>query len=392
MGPVESMNSESDDDDEEEDGDSEEDDSDGEEEDSNSEEDDSVSVEEGDQSDGQEKDTSSKGLKKKKSDGADIESGYGVSRGIDFQGVNFVINFDFPTSSAAYTHRIGRTARGGASGTALSFVSISPPKASTTLLEGKRAALALQAIADEEILLAVRMQQPRLGGGERDGGDVLASLGSSQPEDGGDLEQFLQPAPLMFNMKELDAFRYRVEDTLRSVTASSVTELRSAELKREILNSAQLKSFFAANPTDLKVLRHDKAVMHPIRIKDHLKSIPEYLIPTSMRSVASNANKKKKRKIQSAGGQSQEKRRQLSKSKDPLFSGGSNTNSSDAGAEKSSNSAQSKERVYSSSDTLGYSTSGRQKWKASHSKGKFSKHKGSTHGVKGSYTKVKGYR
>ena len=49
-------------------------------------------------------------------------SDYGVSRGIDFQGVKFVINFDFPSTAAAYTHRIGRTARGGASGTALSFV------------------------------------------------------------------------------------------------------------------------------------------------------------------------------------------------------------------------------------------------------------------------------
>lgn len=54
------------------------------------------------------------------------EADYGVSRGIDFQGVNFVINFDFPRTSAAYTHRIGRTARGGASGTALSFVTVNP--------------------------------------------------------------------------------------------------------------------------------------------------------------------------------------------------------------------------------------------------------------------------
>jgi ATP-dependent RNA helicase DDX56/DBP9 len=54
------------------------------------------------------------------------KNGYGVVRGIDFQGVAFVVNFDFPMSSAAYTHRIGRTARGGASGTALSFIALSP--------------------------------------------------------------------------------------------------------------------------------------------------------------------------------------------------------------------------------------------------------------------------
>lgn len=48
---------------------------------------------------------------------------YGVSRGIDFRNVQCVINFDFPKSAKAYTHRIGRTARGvGNKGYALSFM------------------------------------------------------------------------------------------------------------------------------------------------------------------------------------------------------------------------------------------------------------------------------
>ena len=46
---------------------------------------------------------------------------YGVARGIDFKNVSCVLNFDLPKSSRSYTHRIGRTARAGKSGMALSF-------------------------------------------------------------------------------------------------------------------------------------------------------------------------------------------------------------------------------------------------------------------------------
>ncbi len=39
-----------------------------------------------------------------------------LSRGVDFRGVNGVVNYDIPTSSAAYVHRIGRTGRAGRTG------------------------------------------------------------------------------------------------------------------------------------------------------------------------------------------------------------------------------------------------------------------------------------
>lgn len=44
-----------------------------------------------------------------------------LARGIDFKGVNLVINYDVPGSSQAYVHRIGRTGRGGRSGKAITF-------------------------------------------------------------------------------------------------------------------------------------------------------------------------------------------------------------------------------------------------------------------------------
>ncbi len=45
-----------------------------------------------------------------------------AARGIDVQGVELVVNFDLPSTSADYVHRIGRTARAGASGHAISLV------------------------------------------------------------------------------------------------------------------------------------------------------------------------------------------------------------------------------------------------------------------------------
>lgn len=39
-----------------------------------------------------------------------------LSRGVDFRGVNGVVNYDIPNSSAAYVHRVGRTGRAGRDG------------------------------------------------------------------------------------------------------------------------------------------------------------------------------------------------------------------------------------------------------------------------------------
>ncbi|PPS01898.1 hypothetical protein GOBAR_AA18753 [Gossypium barbadense] len=44
-----------------------------------------------------------------------------IARGMDFKGVNCVINYDFPDSAAAYIHRIGRSGRAGRTGEAITF-------------------------------------------------------------------------------------------------------------------------------------------------------------------------------------------------------------------------------------------------------------------------------
>ena len=46
-----------------------------------------------------------------------------AARGIDVEDISHVINYDLPSEAEAYVHRIGRTARAGASGKAVSFCS-----------------------------------------------------------------------------------------------------------------------------------------------------------------------------------------------------------------------------------------------------------------------------
>jgi hypothetical protein len=146
------------------------------------------------------------------------------------------------------------------------------------------------------------------------------------------------------------------------------------------------------------VLRHDKAVLHPIRMKDHLKHIPEYLIPASMRAVAANRNNARKKRKR-VGGLTQEKKRQQSKARDPLYAAASTEGEQPQEGERDEGeeavgAEEPRERVYTSSETLGRSTAGRQKWKASHKKGKFSAKttKKNSQILPGSFTKTKRYK
>lgn len=44
-----------------------------------------------------------------------------MARGVDFKGVNLVVNYDFPPSAIAYIHRVGRAGRAGRKGRAITF-------------------------------------------------------------------------------------------------------------------------------------------------------------------------------------------------------------------------------------------------------------------------------
>ncbi|KAG7855524.1 hypothetical protein KL919_004664 [Ogataea angusta] len=174
---------------------------------------------------------------------------FGVSRGVDFRNVACVLNFDLPVSSKTYVHRIGRTARGGKSGMALSFV-----VAAKEWGKHKASSLA-SAKKDEKVLARIERSQSKLG---------------------------YELKPYQFNMKQVEAFRYRMEDSFRSVTRAAVRDARLREIKQELMASEKLKRHFEENPQDLVTLRHDKDLAS-VRADAHLKRVPSYLLPEGAR-------------------------------------------------------------------------------------------------------------
>lgn len=139
------------------------------------------------------------------------DKSYGVSRGIDFVAVACVINFDLPTTPSAYTHRVGRTARAGQTGLALSLVVPKKGLSKDKQIQVDSAKL------DERNFEAIKQYVK-----EETGADI------KEWDFGG-------------RKKEIEGFRYRMEDALKAVTNKRVQEARREELRRELLNSEKLK-------------------------------------------------------------------------------------------------------------------------------------------------------
>ena len=146
---------------------------------------------------------------KKKKTRVQRDKEYGVVRGVDFIDVACVLNFDLPTSSRVYTHRVGRTARAGRTGMSLSFI---VPE--TEWGKNKVVGCLESAKRDEATFKRIEAQQ--------------AARGS-------------KIKGYNFDMKQVEAFRYRMQDALRAVTKTAIREARMKEIKTELLNSEKLK-------------------------------------------------------------------------------------------------------------------------------------------------------
>ncbi|KAL1582863.1 hypothetical protein WHR41_08685 [Cladosporium halotolerans] len=182
--------------------------------------------------------------KKRKAGREDRE--FGVSRGIDFRHVSCVLNFDLPTSAKSYTHRIGRTARAGQKGMALSFY---VPR---ELYKKHKSTTVPQCENDEKVLERIKTRQNKHGA---------------------------QVDEWQFDTSKLEGFRYRLADAIRSVTRIAVREARTKELRQELINSTKLQRHFEEHPEDLRHLRHDTE-SHAVRQQPHLRHVPEYLLPS----------------------------------------------------------------------------------------------------------------
>ena len=154
-----------------------------------------------------------------------IAAEFSASRGVDFQNLQAVVNFDLPQKYEQYVHRVGRTARGNRQGIALTFANVN---------------------------------------------DDLSFISDNLAADGQTLQQF------DFDTKEAEIFNYRVSSVLESITKKQIKDAQKVFLKREILNSEKLKTHFEENPHDLQTLRHDSQLL-PQKVDKSLKDLPSYL-------------------------------------------------------------------------------------------------------------------
>ena len=174
------------------------------------------------------------------------EEEFGVTRGVDFKGVKTVINLEMPSGVEGYVHRVGRTGRGGESGTAISIIS---PKGDMTIIEA-----------------------------------VNAKLGSTN--------QSLQEYDKITSAA-VEGLRYRAEDVAKSITKSVIREARAKDIKVELMNSKRLASFFEERPADLQLLRHDRSVASTTAgaSASHLKHVPGYLRDPSLQGTSFVGNR-----------------------------------------------------------------------------------------------------
>ncbi|PRP87561.1 hypothetical protein PROFUN_04588 [Planoprotostelium fungivorum] len=172
----------------------------------------------------------------------------GVVRGIDFKNVDTVVNFDIPRTITDYIHRIGRTARGDANGTAITFVST----------------------YDRKKMVNLRSERETIN-------------------------------PYKFNLALVEGFRYRVENVYRILNQKLIKLTRIDDIKQEIIQSEKLQEHFSKHENELNLLKK-KANIRTMddRAFRNLNSLPEYLLPDNVQAVVEGREKQAKKRHHAA--------------------------------------------------------------------------------------------
>lgn len=109
----------------------------------------------------------------------------------------------------------------------------------------------------------------------------------------------------------------RARDALRAVTSIAIKEARLKEIKREMLASQALKSFFKEHPKDYKILKFDRPLC-TVKSKVQLSNVPEYIVPQTLQTaVRSKRENKRIEEIASMSYEPSRKKRKPKISKKP---------------------------------------------------------------------------
>ncbi|KAI6211279.1 Cell division protein kinase 7 [Aphelenchoides besseyi] len=213
---------------------------------------DAIGPSENDEEDKETEDTEGAKKKRAKKQRIAYDKESGVSRGIDFHFVSNVVNFDFPSTTDLYIHRVGRTARGYNRGTAISF--ISPHERQN-----------FESVQEE------------INAQSKNRGRYLINL-------------FLVGenaiAPYEVRMSDFDGFFLRSREVLSAITKSVVREARLSEIKRQLLESKRLEAYFAKNPREKEALENDRGMCGLRLYSTGIADVADYMAEMSIRSTA----------------------------------------------------------------------------------------------------------
>jgi len=163
---------------------------------------------------------------------------YSLTRGVDLYAVRNVVNVDVPTTVRGYIHRVGRCARAGNSGTALTLCTPKEEECMGHIIESQTGEGALSALKK-----------------------------------------------LPMQMADVERFQYRVKDAERGLTKKVVWKYRVRELQKEALKSDKLKNYFTEHPEEKLALQKRLRELQPKNKHSTLLTLPSYLVPGSFLSA-----------------------------------------------------------------------------------------------------------